>query len=727
MRMLLMKTIPVSIRKNIGTYILLTLLVAAGMYIASATAGITYSYNTAYTEITRASNSEDGQFQTYKPIGDEKEQQLLQEGYEIEPEFYFDVEMDDGSVLRVMKTRQSINKVILDEGKLPEKETEAVLEKCYAFHHQVKVSDTINCAGRNFLVTGLGSVTDYDSPSRGLDDYSSDSKAFGLIFVTPDSYQTHLTELGREAKELCVYSYKLPEGRTDDDLRAFLIDNLGEEDNLITFVPKENNNRMGSARNDNEPYAIVGIMTGIGLLVMISLIFYLRLRLTLERESPSIGALLAMGVKRRDIYPMLLVPFALAGLIGGLTGYILSRIFDLAEVAGGEGYYSIPEVPMRSHPLIFLYCVVMPPLVCTLINLLLMRKKMSQPVLSLLRTSDEDRSFAEKGILIAVLVGSLLTATIFMMGRGVGLYCTSVKERLPEEIKYRYVYELSQETEEVPEGAYGTYKHIFSVHDHGYIRNIQFIGVEGESPYFDVNMENQDGSIVISSAVASRYGLEKGDTLHVFDPVTKKDYDMKISGITNYSVMLTVFMNLHDLRSALGKEGTGYNMVYSDELLDYQKDQLFAMTEKEDLISPVEMLEPVVASSRDLLYVLAGLFYSIMIIYLVQFSIVESQRKIAILGALGYRSTELTRFFIGKLIGFSCVAAAVSLPLGYLFSKWMMPTLVASTPIGLMIDYHLSEYLINLSAVILIIVLSVIPGWKRIKDINILYYLRSRE
>ena len=43
---------------------------------------------------------------------------------------------------------------------------------------------------------------------------------------------------------------------------------------------------------------------------------------------------------------------------------------------------------------------------------------------------------------------------------------------------------------------------------------------------------------------------------------------MKISGITNYSVMLTVFMNLHDLRSALGKEGTGYNMVYSDELLD---------------------------------------------------------------------------------------------------------------------------------------------------------------
>lgn len=239
MRMLLMKTIPVSIRKNIGTYILLTLLVAAGMYIASAMAGITYSYDVAYTETTRASNSEDGQFQVYEPLGDEVEQRLIREGYDIERAFYFDVYMDDGSVLRVMKPRQNIDKIILDEGRLPEKDTEAVLEKCYAYHHQVKLSDTVSCGGKSCRVTGLGSVVDYDSPSRGLDDYSSDSEAFGIIFVTPDAYQTLLTELGSDAKEIHVYAYKLPEGGTDDDLKSFLIDIMGQEDNLITFVPIE--------------------------------------------------------------------------------------------------------------------------------------------------------------------------------------------------------------------------------------------------------------------------------------------------------------------------------------------------------------------------------------------------------------------------------------------------------------------------------------------------------
>jgi len=125
MRMLLMKSIPVNVRKNLGTYILLTILVMTGMYIASAMAGITYSYDTAYEEKIRVSNSEDGLFQVLDPLADEKEQQLLREGYDIERAFYFDVDMADGSVIRVMRVRQKIDKIILDEGALPETESDA--------------------------------------------------------------------------------------------------------------------------------------------------------------------------------------------------------------------------------------------------------------------------------------------------------------------------------------------------------------------------------------------------------------------------------------------------------------------------------------------------------------------------------------------------------------------------------------------------------------------------
>ena len=495
---------------------------------------------------------------------------------------------------------------------------------------------------------------------------------------------------------------------------------------LVTFVPEANNNRMGSSTADNYPYAFAGTITGVGLLILLSMVFFLRIQFSLDKQSSSIGALLAMGVKKRDIYPMLLLPFALVAFIGGLAGFGLSRIFTLSEVAGSEGYYSIPDIPMITHPLIFLYCAVMPPVVCTAINLILMRKKMNQPVVSLLRSSREG-SGGSAGIIAAIMVGSLLASTIFMLGRGVGLYCTTIKERLPAEIRYRYVYELSEAQTEVPEGAQGTFRHVFSLEDHGYIRDIQFIGIEDGNPYFDVQAAGLEGGVVISSSVASRYGLETGDKLSVFDPITAEPYTFDVKGITDYSVLLTVFMEIGDLRSLLGEDGIAYNMVYSDAPLDYDKSRLFSALTKKKVIEPVETLEPEVQSSRDLFYALAILFYAVMMIYLIQFAVVRKRRDTACLASFGYRNSEQIRFVAGKLTILSCVSAAICLFVGYRISLMLMPVLLASVPIGLMVDYNLPEYLLHLAAALCIILLSVFFGIRRIANTDNLYYLRSRE
>ena len=108
---ILLKTVPVNLKRDIATYILMGLLVAAGMYIASAFSGITYSCAMAGDEISRISNSEDGQFQTILPLSDQVERSIAQEGYTLERAFYFDVGLEDGSTLRVMKTRKKIDKI----------------------------------------------------------------------------------------------------------------------------------------------------------------------------------------------------------------------------------------------------------------------------------------------------------------------------------------------------------------------------------------------------------------------------------------------------------------------------------------------------------------------------------------------------------------------------------------------------------------------------------------
>ena len=723
---ILLKTVPVNLKKDIATYLLMGALIAAGMYIASAFAGITYSCSDGFERNSIVSNSEDGQFQVMSPLDEQKETKIRQKGYTLERAFYYDAELEDGSVIRVMRTRQTIDKIVLDEGTLAQTDTDAVVDKCYAYHHGLKVSDTIKVAGADLHICGVGSVTDYDSPSAGMNDFSSDSKIFGLIFVTDECYRALLADLGSDTRENYIYAYKLSEGITDEDLRKYLVNELDLLSDMVTFVPEANNGRIGASLDDNASYGVVGMFTGVGLMILVSMVFFLRIQFSLDKQSPSIGALLAMGVNKRDIYPMLLLPFALVALCGGLVGFGLSRIFTMEDLMGSEGYYCTPDFPVITHPFILAYCVFVPPLVCTVINLLLMRKNMSQSVVSLLLSGSKSKD-GNRGIVAAMIVGSLLSATILMTGRGVGLYCTTIKDRLPEEIRYSYVYEMSEEQTEVPAGAQGAYRHVFSVEDHDYIRDIQFVGIEDGNPYFDAKVADLDGGIVISSSVSSRYGLDEGDKFDVFDSVTGKEYSFDIKGVTDYSVLLTVFMNIDDLRSLLGVGKTVYNMVYSDTPIDYSNDILFGSLSKEEVIAPVETLEPEVQSSRDSFYALAILFYAVIMIYLFQFAVVRRRRDIACLSSFGYRNGEQIRFLTGKLTILACVGAAICLLVGYWISLQLMPDLVASVPIGLMIDYHLPEYIVHLAVALVIIFISVLIGMRQVANNDSLYYLRSRE
>ncbi len=723
---ILLKTVPVNLRRDLGTYILMGVLVAVGMYIAAASAGLTYSYYVAYEENDRISNSEDGQFEVMEPLSTQQEQAIRQRGYTLERAFYFDATLDDESVLRVMKHRQSIDRIVLDEGALPHTDTEAVLEKCYAYYHELDVSDSVRVANKSLRIAGVGSVTDYDMPSKRMADFSSDSEAFGLIFVTEDCYQGLLSALGSSTRESYVYAYKLAEGASDADLRRLLVDDLGLLSRMRTFVPAENNNRMGSGKDDNSVYAFAGMVVGIGLMILISVVFYIRVQFSLDKQSPSIGALLAMGVKKRDIYPMLLLPFAMVAFVGGLAGFILSCVFPLAELVESEGFYSIPQIPMVTHPLIFAYSALMPPFICTLINLLLMRKKMAQSAGSLL-TSSRESTNGSGGIVLSIVVGSLLAVSVFMMGRGVGSYSATVAERIPVEVKYEYAYALAEEQTKVPAGAQGAFTYTFAAENYGYVRDIPFIGIEPTNTYFDVPVADLDGAVIISSAVASRNGLQAGDELSVFDPLTGEAHTFNIKGVTDYNAQLTVFMDIDDLRSYLGRDGVAFNTVYSDVPLDFSGDQLLGATTKEGLIASVNKLEVEVESSRNVLWALAILFYGVMMVYLIQFAVVRKRRDIACLSALGYTSGELTWMVTSKLAALACVSAAVSLYVGYRISLLLMPVLVASTPIGLLLDYGLPEFLVHLTGAVAIILLSVLFGFIRIARTDNLYYLRNRE
>ena len=744
---ILKNNIPKDIYKNRVTYLLMTLLIGVGMYIASTLASMTYSDNIVCEANFITSNYQDGQFSLRKPLTEEEELSLEKLGYTLERIFSFDLEQENGSILRFFKVRRKIDLLVLDDGRYPEQTGELVMDKCYAAAYDLSTGDTITINSKPYLITGVGSVTDYDMPARGISDYSSNSEMFGLAFLSDEEYESLLSQLGTETRQEYIYSYKLANGCTDEDLRKEILTSYGENDNVLTFVPRNNNARMCRAVIDGYAYELAGYVIGIGLLILVSVVFYLSIRTAIEKESASIGALYAMGVKKYEVILMYLAPSTIVAFVSGLLGWLASVYFGVAALISNSDYYCIPNAPIRTSPAIFAYCVLMPPAVCFFVNLIRLNKCLSETPVSLLKgtfdTNDKGRKnygskhgimfdliyarfIKDMGLFFVLFIGSLVAGIIYMLGLGVGQFVGNIEDRLPQEINYEYVYDLLEDTTEASTIGESVYKKVFKISNMDYVADVQFIGLNSASKFFNVNTDDLNGKIIISDGLASRYGFKENDELNVFDDVTGKEYTFTIASIADYKVMYTAYMNIEDLRNLLGK-GEVYNSVYSDEVCDYKQAELLGSYKRIDFIKPVESLKPESQSMSIFFIVVSIFFYAAMVIYIVRFSISGAMRHIAIHSVLGYSRKELLMIFLSSTAVFSIVCGTIGLIVGFWFSKMAVNYLLATTAVGIFLKYSVIEFIRDVAVVILIYVLAVTTASRQITSIHELDYVRANE
>lgn len=733
--------------RNRITYLLMGLLIAGGMYIASSLASITYSYNLVCGKNYIASNYQDGQFSLRKPLTDPDESSLKEQGYALERIFSFDLELENGSILRMFKNRQKIDLLVLDEGHYPEDPQELVLDKCYAASNGIAVGDDLNICSQQYHVCGIGSVTDYDMPSRGLSDYSSDSHSFGLAFLTDEGYDTLLSQTGNGTRQEYVYSYKLPDEGSDDELRGEIQASFGADANLLTFVPRANNERMCSAVADGFAYEIAGFIIGIGLLILVSVVFYLGIKSAIEKESASIGSLYAMGVKKTDVIIMYLAPPTLISFVAGFLGWLASIWFSAAKLISNSDYYCVPYVPIQTSPFIFIYCVLIPPIVCFLINFVRLNKLFSMAPVALLKGTfnNDTRKYKSRGngrgilldlifsrftkdigLCAVLLTGSLVSGMVYMLGIGIGQFVSNIEERLPQEINYEYVYDLMEESDEPLTSGEAVYKKVFKIGDTDYMSDIQFLGLESTGEFFHVDTSDLNGKVLISSAVASHYGLKENDSFTVYDDLTGEAYTFPIAGVADYDVMLTAYMNIDDLRSRLGK-GKVYNSIYSNEVCDYSPSELLGSYKREDYLKPIKSFKLESGRMRIFLITVSLLFYLAMVIFIVRFSVNGGMHQIAIHSVLGYSNRELQLIFLSSTAVFTVLCGIIGLLTGFRFSNIVVRYLMNTTPVGIHLSYSVINFIRDVAVVIFIYLIAAFGPSRQIKTINELDLIRANE
>lgn len=509
---------------------------------------------------------------------------------------------------------------------------------------------------------------------------------------------------------------------TDD-----MIDDIFSEDaqNLMTFVKAGDNARIQAASGDQELYRSVGTIAGAILLILISYVLSVFVVHSIDQESAVIGALYALGVKRKNLmahYVTLptVITFV-SGLIGTLLGY--SSLGVPIQMQDCYNYYSLPDLDVIYMPYLFIYGIVVPPVISIIVNSLVIRKRLSKPVLTMIRNEQKvgngkdirlgNMSFMnlfkirqmlrESRTGFTVVFGMFVSLLLAMMSLEIYTYCANVNRDYVNDTKYEYMYTYKYPTEEVPEGGYEAYAKTLKKKIYGYNFDITVMGLTENNPFFDVNLSDSSSKVAISSSIAYKYGLDVGDTLTLKDDEADKIYAFEIASVAQYAPSFMVFMPYDKALELFDEPEDYFNVVFSDHALDVETGRLYATTTKTDVKKAAGIFSDIMQGMILTIGGVSVLIFIVVMYLMMKVMIDRSSFNIALIKIFGYRNKEVKKMYLDGNFYIITIGALISIPL----TKWIMdvayePAFVPNIACGIHKSFSFWMYLAIFAGILIL-------------------------
>ncbi|MCR5177519.1 MAG: ABC transporter permease [Lachnospiraceae bacterium] len=880
MKRVLRKRLPREIRANLFRYASLFVMIGLCMYIVIALVDAAEMIIRGTERNQEESILEDGQFTVFYPLEESQIAQIEDKGVTIEEHFSYEIGMDDGSVLRIFKNRKKIDLVVLDKYGVNNKiaaygtdpglagqANEVVIEKRYCDEHDISAGDRVRIGDEEFLVTGIGSVVDYDAPYERLSDTAVDSKAFGVAFVTGEEYERIKSNNPVGTEEL-TYAFVLNDAMSADDLKQMikdfefdykkvddpyyqeilsdtygkkdeitdgindlmdgakeLYDGAGElkdgtkelrdgmdeiydgsvslydgtaaldgamrgmgldvgtdklrsgagelkdgikeardgsielddgagelldgaeelkdgvselkeksdemldelfsesPDNIMEFMLRADNLRIGGAAGDIEINKMIGIVAGIIVIVLFTYVLSVFVIHQIQSESSVIGALYALGVKKKDLMAHYITLPTVISFLGGLCGAAagLSGLGSSWQMSDSYEYYSLPWFGRVVPPYLIVYAVVMPPVVSIIVNYLVINKSLSRTALSLIRNEQKvskskdiklgnmpfirkfriRQMLRERRTAFTIIAGMLISLLIFMMGMDCYVLCESVGRLSSEDTRYEYMYSYKYPTAEVPEGGEAAFAQTLKKAKDGYTLDIMVMGIDDDNPYIDVRPVKGKNKIVASDAVALRYRLKKGDKLVLSDNANDIDYAFTIADIAPYSVGLTVFMDIESMRELFGEDDDHYNIVMSDHELDIEPGRLYSTTTRADVYRSSDVFLDLMRPMYTMLLTMSGVIFCIVMYLMTAVMIDRAGFGISLVRIFGYKTRDVRKLYLNGNRTVVIIGALIGIPAAKMLIDAIFPIFIANVGCTMHLEFEWYHYAALFAGVIL--------------------------
>ena len=563
-------------------------------------------------------------------------------------------------------------------------------------------------------------------------------------FLTRES-RDDLHELSDGVKELADGSAELR------DVIEELVEKFFDSDlsNLRSFVPAKDNPRVGGAAGDVIINKYASLAAGVIILAMLAYVISVFVMHGIEQDRSVIGTLYALGLRRGDLlrhYLTLpvLICFA-AGLVGTAIGY--SDWGVPLQTADSYAYYSVPTLDTIYELPVVLYGVVMPPLIAALVNMIVIRKKLSVPALQMIRGEEKRRDFSELDLkdmgfirrfqlrqmlregrsALGVVLGIFVCLLLMMIGINAYVMCSHVGEDNINDTRYEYMYLYKYPEEEVPAGGTAAYAETMKKEALGYNMDVTILGLEENNPFFDVNPEKSQNRVQISSAMAQKYGLKQGDAFLVNDEQNDRAYAFTVDSVVTYAPAFFVFMDIDSMRELFGADDEYFNVVFSDRDLHIDPGRLYSVSTKSDIVKSADVFVNLMVGMVFTMIVASAAIMGIVMYLMMKVMLDRSANSIALFKTFGYRQREISRLFLDGNTILIALGTAAAIPLSKLLMDAMYPLLVSNVACAINLHFEPWIYALLFAGTMLVYGLIHLFLMGRIRRISHQEILKNRE
>lgn len=712
-------------------------------------------------------NVEDGEFTLTVPLKEDNIDLLEEHGVTIQNDFYFDIKLKDSTVLRIFKNRENINLLNVEKGIKNCLQDQLILEKLYASANKIELNDKIKLFDKEYNVCGFASTPDYCFVKKNVSDVSSNIKEFSVGFLSKEAFDDVMMN---NKGVIYNYNYKLSDSKGDDnyddgDVLNYLLE-LPQEESFFkeyidsefemdmpfvnTFIPKEDNPRINGYKDDTMINHNAAMAVGVVFFFLVAYVLAVFSAHNIAAERKQIGTLYAVGYTKAELTRHYLVlPFIITMLgcvAGTVLGYFMVPYFSESSTT----YYSYP-VLQNAYPIyLFVYAVVLPPVVTLCVNTHIIWKKLSEEPLSLLRggesqdySSQNEADYSKFKFLTAfrlrqvsrekrtmvVLMAGVMSA-IFLLVFSFTIYCsiTNYAERITDGMTYDYMYQLKRTLKEEPDkDAEKAFMKSLKYEYQGYKLDIVLLGIEEDSEFFDISFDDKKNSVVLSDSLSMKLKIKDGDKFILSDGLKETDYAFAAEGVINYANGLYVFMDIENMRKLFEVDHEYYNGLLSNKELDLNEDFVVSVINSDDIKETADSFAGLMASMIIMLLVISVVLFVIVIFILMKNSIERSVFSISLIKVFGYSISEIKKLYINSLFYFILLAAVIGIPLSKLVLNSVYPILILNFNSGMKtvltwpaIGCILAVIFISYFVVILLLT-------AKIKKVSLVEILKTRE